>query len=686
MIDIKSTQSRRVRTTFKSIYQRGLDWKLMLVGVAIVFYAQFVLIDKGEPVDGFIPSNGRSGLILGFLVATIAAYLFDTRLRYAPWTASIPRALRFDLDGPRTFILGVGVFAFVFLTLRLLGNSTSGSDIWIWVVALVGCAVPFAPSVRRVTLGLRRVWDATRLQDILIVGSLIAIFIGINGADLSDWYYSSIGDEFSFFELAAHFAQNGIDRPFSQAGVYDFHPRLGLMMKSLVMDLLGVDYFGWKFSSILIISLIVAGVYIAGTLIGGRVTGAIAATIIAFSHFLGQLAHVGYDHTDSLLPVILAMGSFFAAMRTKSPLLFFITGVLTGLCFYTNVAARVVLPTIVVFGILQHLFNYDRRVINWAAPFAIGLGLVVLPMLLVDGTEVWNRMLDRVIGGQGEITNLPLYGRILTNINYNLFAFNFNAHSSHYISGSLLDPVTATLAVVATGFGLGRFRDPTSLLLIIWLVLSFIGTGGLSPYDWHTATTRLFPMMLPLALLVGYFVANFIWPIDVRVLQGDNTDLFNKKAILVVGLLAVGLITLMANYQRAKIETPSVFHNSPVAVSIGAMQSDHCNYLPPEQIAVVSNGQHLIRRILNSYEPGSIELYPQGAAEHPDSPLMIDNRQALDRGFSDAERFGCIIFTHPWEDEQTQLISALHSEYPSGYVVPFSDHSGKTTVSIFKLP
>ncbi len=79
MIDSKSTQSRRVRTTFKSIYQRGLDWKLMLVGVAIVFFCQFVMLPNAESEDGAMPRNARMVLILGFLAVAISAYFISNR-------------------------------------------------------------------------------------------------------------------------------------------------------------------------------------------------------------------------------------------------------------------------------------------------------------------------------------------------------------------------------------------------------------------------------------------------------------------------------------------------------------------------------------------------------------------------------------------------------------------------------
>ncbi len=673
-------------SAFEAIYRKGRDWQLLLAGIGVVFFSQFVLIAGGESSDGTIPNSGRFGLILGFLMVAIAAYFFNTRLRYVPWGVSFPRNLRFNIEGSRKLIFGVGVFAFAFLILRLLGGSKSGDDLWIWIVGLLGCASPFAPSVTRIMVGLRVAWRSIRWFDVVIVGVLTVIFLAVNATDLDDWYYASIGDEYNFYELAVHFSQNGIDDPFSQRGVYDFHPRLGIVLKSIPMDVFGQGHFGWKFGSMLVMCLVILGVYVVGTWCGGRIAGAVASTIIAFSHYLGQLAHVGYDHTDSLLPVILAVGFFFVATRTKSPLMFYAAGVLVGMCFYTNVAARVILPTIAVFAVLQQLAVPNRQAVKWLIPLVVGIGLAVLPMLLVDGNEVITRMFGRVLGGQGEISDLSIYERIASNITFNLFAFNFNEHSSHYISGSLLDSISGTLAVVATGFALGRFRDPMSSFLIIWLALVFAGAGGLSPYDWHAAITRLFPMMLPLSLLAGLFISKFIWPIQMNISWGDNNRIFNPKVITVVTLTVVGAVTLVENYQRAEYETPMVFHQSPVAVTIGGMQSETCGYVEHDRIAIVSRDQHVVRRILNAYDPGSVSLYPNEAGEVPGTPLLLDHQQAAARGFPDAEDFGCIIFSHPWEVEPRQLLSAIQSANPRAVTIPFSDQSGLTTITILRVP
>ena len=124
----------------------------------------------------------------------------------------------------------------------------------------------------------------------------------------------------------------------------------------------------------------------------GRVAGAVAASVIAFSHYLGAIAHVGYDHIDSLLPTVLAVAFFVLAARNKSPTLMFVAGALAGMCIYTNVAARVIFPTILVFAALQIFSQRPKNVARWIMPWIVGAAIATLPMLIVDGNELVTQM------------------------------------------------------------------------------------------------------------------------------------------------------------------------------------------------------------------------------------------------------------------------------------------------------
>ena len=677
------SRSQRNATFLRKVYESGFDWKLLLVGALFVVVGQFIIVLTAGPDHDGIPPAGRNSLVLGFALVAVAAFLFNSRLRRRNWILKLPATTKLSTSGPRSILFGLGVASFALLTLRLLGGSTSGGDLWVWVVALFGIGSAFVPSWLRVLVGLRRAMRSIRRVDVAVVVVLMAIVMLLNTHDLTDWYYSAVGDEFAFYDLSREFAVEGINEPFTQRGVYDYHPRLGLMMKSVVMKIVGINHFGWKFSSILMLALTIPALYLAGTLMAGRIAGAVAASVITLSHYLAAMAHVGYDHIDSLLPTVLAMAIFVLATRTRSPALMFIAGALAGMCMYTNVAARVVFPVILVFGGLQIFAQRPKNVIQWLLPWMVGGAIVILPMLMVDGNEVATRLFGRVIGGQPEPSDLGTVDRVIENVELNLFAFNFNEHISHYISGSLFDPITASVSVIAVGFALGRLRDVSSLFVMLWFALAFAGTGAISPY-WHTAVTRLFPMVPPIALMLGILVSQFVWPIEINLQMRSWSRALHPKTVTIVALLAVGALVLMLNVQRFRTETPEVFHNSPVAVAIRAFQSDPCDRYADGQIVFISRDEHIIRRILNSYEPGSIYLDQRRASEFVGIPKFLNHEQANEYEITDLNRFECLIFSHPWEQTPTRILRDLEVLNQSGATTRVSDTSGKTTITVFQ--
>ena len=75
--------------------------------------------------------------------------------------------------------------------------------------------------------------------------------------------------------------------------------------------------------------------------------------------------------------------------------------------------------------------------------------------------------------------------------------------------------------------------------------------------------------------------------------------MISPKAITIIALVIIGATVLTINFQRLRTETPSVFHNSPVAVSLRAFQSESCNRFADDQILFISRDEHIIRRVLD---------------------------------------------------------------------------------------
>ena len=83
-----------------------------------------------------------------------------------------------------------------------------------------------------------------RIPDILIVAALVGIFVTLNSHDLTDWYYSAIGDEYAHYNFARELAEDGLKRPFDLDGVYsEINPVMASIYPALVMRLVGMDNF-----------------------------------------------------------------------------------------------------------------------------------------------------------------------------------------------------------------------------------------------------------------------------------------------------------------------------------------------------------------------------------------------------------------------------------------------------------
>ena len=678
MVERQPSVFARISAT---VYRNWIDAATIIAGTVVVIVAQFSLTTHEPLHDEPISVFGGFALVVGFVALTIGTAFFSARLRRRTWLPALPRGFGFRSDVISRVVFAIGVAAMTLLALRLLGGSKSGDDLWIWLVSLIGVVYPFLPRMKRLRVALRAATRAISPVDFGIVGVLAAIFLVINLGDLDDWYYYAIGDEYAVWELVYKFAADGISDPFSQIGVYDHHPRFGMIWKSALMHVFGIDYFGWKSSSVLLGALTIPGVYWAGCLLNGRVAGATAAAVFAFSHYVFALSHGGFNWIDSLLPSVYAVAFFTLGMRSRSAALLVIAGALAGICFYANFSARIMMPILVLFLIVGGGGTAQVR-LRGLLQLAIGFAWAVSPLFIVNGTAVVTKMVSVVVGGQEENIDATLLEQAIDNIWVNGVAFHWIDRNSHYVSGGLLDPLSGVLAVVAVALVLGRIRTPTSSLLFIWLAVAFVATAVASPYE-RAAITRLYPLMPPIALAIGVFVADVIWPVEIRVRGVELTRFVARgKLVTVVILLAAGVLMLTLNLQRFTQTTPAVFRVNPAAVSVGAMESDDCNIYPWQQIAFVGSDTHLVRRILDALDADSVVIYPADEPEPPDSPKFFETGAESEVMTGNPARFGCIIFTRPGDDASRDVMEALTAAMPNARLITFSDRSEKSTVAI----
>lgn len=548
---------------------------------------------------------------------------------------------------------GVGLLLALALLARLLGGSEAGGDLLLWAAALVALGVAFArhlPMPRRDDL--RRI-----APDVVAVVALVVVFIALNVHDLGDAYYSAIGDEYAFYVDARGILEHGVERPFSQAGVYGKHPVLGSAYQALVMAVLGGDNAAWRMASVLSIALAVPAVYIVGLSLHGRGVAIVAVVLLVASHYLLAYAHTGYNNVHALAPAAWAVALFVLGARRGDPLLLYAAGVVGGLGFYTYFSARAALPIIVLFALTMR--PWPRGIVSlW--PMAVGSVLAIGPMLVVSRWDVVSRMLAEAPGGYASAVSGPAGERIVANLSKNLAAFNHNPDIFHYVSGPLLDPVTAVLAVLGVGLAVARLTDPRYRLPLVWLAVAMVASGVLSPYP-QVAISRLSFAVPPLALLAGLATVR-LWT-SVPVPRG--TAVRRWAGVGLVAVLAVAVLGL--NARQFWVETPGVFPLTSEAVAIGAMRSGACGDDPSMVVFVGRQTAPLLRPALASYDPNG----PQ--------PRLVDHN-GLPAAWRQAPGDTRCVFANP---AARAALAWLSARYEGAKVRSFVDGPGATTVAVW---
>ena len=550
----------------------------------------------------------------------------------APW-----RVFR----GARALVpAAIGGLAMLALLSRLAGDPSAGGVLALWVVAIVAFAVPFAGRVGWLSVPLLR----GLLPDIAAVALLVAIFVALNVQDLGDWYYSAIGDEYAFYSGATRVLEEGIARPFNQDGVYGHHPVLNSVYQALVMTVFGEDNFGWRFASVLSVAVAIPGIYVIGLTLGDRRVAVVAAIFFAFSHYLIAYAHTGYNTIHSLAPAIWTLAFFILGLRRGSPMLLYVAGAIAGLGFYTHFGGRAALPIMALFVLVQPEW---RRRLPELWPLGLGFATVAAPMFVVNKGEVLSVMLSQIAGGYAEEITGPVGQRLFSNISKNLPTINYNPDSFHYVSGPLMDPLTAFFATLGVGLALGRIRDPSNRLLLIWLVVAFAITGLLTPYP-QVAISRLNSIVPPLVLLGGCAAVQ-LWG-RLPAYRGTSRRVW-AGMVLLVGL---ALVVLGLNVRQFWFETPRSFHLTREAVAIGAMRSDDCGGDVQRTVFAGRHTEPLLRPALTSYYPeaGELRLLDYEGVEAGLPSIGLSAR--------------CVIFLNPDETGAGEVMDALARRYPGG--------------------
>ena len=628
----------------------------IMAGGALLTLAAHIVLTRYDGGDA--PALMTLALALGIGVFALGVFANPVAQRLRdPLAGATLRLPRVNLRSPgRLAALAVGVVALAALSARMLAGQTGAINLPLWYVALGGFLALFvsAPRMPRVS--------RARMLDVAIALGLAAAFIALNARDLNDWYYSALGDEYAFYSLATEILQDGILRPFSQEGVYNSHPYMSSLHQAAVMRLFEGSNFWWRFSSVFIGALAIPAVYIAGYVLHGRRAAIIAALLLMCSHYVFGITHHGDNRTESLAITTWAIALFALGMRRGSSPLLYAAGVAAGYGFYTFYAGRLAGPVILLFALTMLAPRDLRRL--W--PVALGAVAAALPTLLLEREALFTRMLGQVAGGYDANITGPLGERVVGNIVNNGAAFSHNPVVHTYVSGALLDPISAYIAALGVGFALGRLAHPSARLALIWFAVGFVALGALNPHS-SVAVTRMYSALPPLLLMGGAVGAHLL-----DRLPSPPTLSRAMRTGGVAALIALAAVAVLAlNARQFWVETPRVYHSTQEALAMGALQSGACAGEPGDALMVAENTESLLRWALRGRYFGE-EL-----------PRLIEHRHLEEGVPAPLDGIGCAIFLQPDAEEARRVKGDLRARYPAGEFSGFSGVSGKSEVEVF---
>ena len=430
--------------------------------------------------------------------------------------------------------------------------------------------------------------------DVIIVSFISTAFFSLIIFDVNSWYYSAIGDEYAFFNFArdialgnihlSFFPETGKTSIFSQKGVYEVVPVINSAFQSLVMKVFGTDHQGWITSSIVIVILSLWFFYFLIKDFFGRATAIVSSIIFISSHYLWAFTHLGYWNIQVFFSPLAAFFFFFRGIKTRKILLLFLAGIFSGLGFYTYMSSYITILLLSIFIFFN--FKHFQRHKNLIAAFFTGFITPIIPYFLVNNGLAGSEMLRRSVFGSQEIPNNERLVYFFKNLYGSFIAFYQNSKTSHFVSGSLVDSVTAIF------FSLGLIHMVISLKKFYFVLTCFtaalIIAGGFSQYTYTPITRLLF--LLPITSFIAAFALIQVNTFLIRKLSFLDYKLFPAIIIFII---------LVLNINRFYYQTPLKIDMTPEALAIKALTTSCKNSLSS---TVIGNTVPLLTPALNSYK------------------------------------------------------------------------------------
>lgn len=575
----------------------------LLLALTLAGYAQYVIgkanhWSDGLPLvssfDGKLTALYRAPAVHGEQSVAVAIPIFAVAMALFTWSAWSLRdkseashgnkeaasktPLSTESQGWHGLAIAVGAVVALagwsYLLARLATDSYEG-----WYLALFFCLL----ALTAVLFGL---YDRVRgtgppprpavhFWECFVVLGTMGLFAGLVATDLTNWRYATLGDDGGFF-LVARDIINGERQLnlFSQAGPGGYHPLLSSAYQAAVMDVAGVNIFGWKLATLLLLLATIPLFYLLVRALTNARTAVFAIAVLAFSHYLLGYAHTGYNNVFPLLPTVLSFGLFVAGTRRSSLILIFCAGAVAGLGFYTFYSGR---AAIVILALVLLFLGRKHWRPATVIPITVGFALAVAPLFAVDGWSVISEMMRQ--SQSSDKTPIETISSLAASAPRVFLAFNFNPYPKHFVSGSLLDDISAPLALLGLAYTATRAREERYRFLLIWFLVAITVTGLFHPRQVEI-NSRLHYVLPPMAAFAGLALDRIVEMLS---------RLFQRPSVqpALVALCAIGVLPAILgfNIYRHWEVSPSVIPAPNAALVLREAQRPTCD-LPGLRSAV----------------------------------------------------------------------------------------------------
>jgi len=347
---------------------------------------------------------------------------------------------------------------------------------------------------------------------------ILLLIIVLFGLVLRLLFFTGIGSSDSVFytKFAYDISTNSLD--FSES---HFTSRIGLLIPvSIIFAIFGVNELTSNMLPLLISLSSIILIYGFGKLLFNKRTGLIAAFILSLLPV--DIIYATRLNTDFTSAFFIALGVYFflKAERTKTSLLYIISGLSIGLAYLIKELSIL----IGLFFIAYVIYYKKIKAVYFLVPFGF---LVIFSMgALYFYTETGNPLYQSISNADWSkgIIATNMYGR--GNFPEGFFHYGWIIFTDFTVTLFYVFSFIASLYVLI-------MRKKESYILLLWyipiLIYLSIGTANLTQYVLIPAATRFLAIVnIPVILVLAYFLA--------------QDDMIIKKALL-PSILAVLVVT-----------------------------------------------------------------------------------------------------------------------------------------------